>query len=370
MFDNLLAKIFTIFAQVMVKIQPIWDRFKLLISLAIGVAIGLILAWGVFPVQYENANPGNLRADFRSLYLASVAEDYARTNDMRAVRDKLGVGMDMPKIKTIPWRAKPENLQKDLEAAIKYAQAGKYQLGDKLEALKNLQQNLPAMLNAWQSEEAAAQAAAGGFLNTLMRLLAALLLIVLVAAALWYLFVGRKRKAAAVTPPTSPAVAVPAPVGVAVGPGEAEPSSVKSYTYVLGDDYFDPSFSIEIGPDFYGECGIGISETIGAGDPKKVTAFETWLFDKSDIRTVTTVLTSEYAFEDPGLYEKLQPKREGDDLQEIRPGMEVTLETTTLRVKTRITELEYAQGNFPPHSFFQKVTFELRAWVKQPEFKA
>ncbi len=369
MLDTLLAKAFTIFAQVMVKIQPIWDKYKLLISLALGVAIGMVLAYGVFPVQYENANPGNMREDFRSVYLASVAEDYARTNDIRVVRQKLGMGMDIPKVHTIPWRANSAVLQKDLTTAVSYAETGKYNLGDKLTSLKRLQQDLPGMLNAWQAEEDAARAATGGLLNTLIRLLAALLLVTLVAAALWFLFVGRKKQAAQPAPTTTGVFApgVAAPVGELLGEGEVEPSSVKMYTYVLGDDYFDPSFSIEIGADFFGECGIGISETLGAGDPKKVTAFETWLFDKSDIRTVTTVLASEYAFEDPGLIEKMQPKREGDDVQEIRPGMEVTLDTTALRVKARITELEYAQGNFPPNSFFQKVTFELRAWVKQPE---
>ncbi|HQE91239.1 MAG TPA: hypothetical protein PLH19_00770 [Anaerolineae bacterium] len=365
MFDTLLAKVFTIFAQVMVKIQPIWDKYKLLISLALGVAIGMLLAYGIFPVQYENANPGNMRADFRSIYLAGVAEDYARTNDIRAVREKLGMGMEMPKTRTIPWRNDPDVLQKDLDTAVQYAEAGKYNLGEKLTALKRLQQDLPAMISAWQTEEAAATAAAGGLLNTIIRVLAALLVATLIAAALWFFFVGRKKQAVQPASTSSlPATVAVTPTGEIIGE-EIEPSSVKTYTYVLGDDYFDPSFSIEIGADFFGECGIGISETLGAGDPKKVTAFETWLFDKSDIRTVTTVLASQYALEDPGLIEKIQPKREGDDLQEIRPGMEVTLDTTALRVKARVTELEYAQGNFPPNSFFQKVTFELRAWVKQ-----
>jgi hypothetical protein len=368
MFTDLLAKVFMIFAQVMVKIQPIWDKYKLLISLALGVAIGMLLAYGVFPVQYENANPGNMRADFRSVYLASVAEDYARTNDIRAVREKLGMGMEMPKTRTIPWRKGPDLLQKDLDTAVSYAKNGKYNLGDKLTSLTRLQKDLPAMMSAWQAEEAAAESAAGGLLNTLIRALAVLLLITLVAAALWFLLVGRKKQPAQSAPKTAiSAPGVAAPTGALVGEGEVEPSSVKTYTYVLGDDYFDPSFSIEIGADFFGECGIGISETLGAGDPKKVTAFETWLFDKSDIRTVTTVLASEYALEDPGLTEKIQPKREGDDLQEIRPDMEIALDTTALRVKARITELEYAQGNFPPNSFFQKVTFEIRAWVKQIE---
>lgn len=372
MFDTLLAKGFTIFAQVMVKIQPIWDKYKIPISIALGVAIGLILGWGVFPVEWENANPGKLREDFRSIYLAAVAEDYMRTGDAEALRQSLGLGTEMPKKRTIPWRADTDILLKDLDTAVARAEAGRFNIANKLPALRHLQQNLPTLLAMWEAE--AAQTT-GGPLNTLMRILAALLVILLIALALWYLLIGRKQRAAEAVPASGPGAPLPGapPVGV-IPPGmvgeepEVGPSSVKTYTYVLGDDYFDPSFSIEIGADFFGECGIGISETLGAGDPKKVTAFETWLFDKSDIRTVTTVLASDYALQDPDLVEKLQPKREGDNLQQIRPGMEVTLDTTALRVKALITEVEYAQqGTLPANSFFQKVTFELRAWVKQLE---
>jgi hypothetical protein len=376
MLDTLLAKAFTIFAQVMVKIQPIWDKYKILISIALGVAIGLILGWGIIPVKYENANPGNMRADFRSVYLAGVADEYLRTSDAEALRENLGIGTDMPKIRTIPWRNDTDLLKKDLDDAVAYAEAGKFNIADSLPALRNLQTNLSGLLTTWEAEEAATQTA-GGLISTLIRILAALLVIVLIALALWYLLVGRKQRVAEAVPDTGVATGVPLPGAPPVGvipPGmvgeepEVGPSSVKTYTYVLGDDYFDPSFSIEIGPDFFGECGIGISETLGAGDPKKVTAFETWLFDKSDIRTVTTVLASDYALQDSDLLEKLQPKREGDDLQQIRPGMEITLDTTVLRVKALITEVEYAQqGTLPANSFFQKVTFELRAWVKQLE---
>ena len=376
MLDNLLAKAFMIFAQVMVKIQPIWDKYKILISIALGVAIGLILGWGVFPVAYENANPGNMREDFRSVYLAGVAEEYLRTNDANAVREGLGIGTDMPKLRTIPWRANTDILIKDLDAAVAHAEAGRFNIGDRLPALRYLQGSLPGLLTTWEAQEAAAQTA-GGLFSTLIRILAMVLVIVLIALAFWYLLIGRKQRADELAPSAGVAHGIPAPGAPPIGvipPGmvgeepEVGPSSVKTYTYVLGDDYFDPSFSIEIGADFFGECGIGISETLGAGDPKKVTAFETWLFDKSDIRTVTTVLASDYALQDPDLLEKLQPKRDGDNLQEIRPGMEVTLDTTALRVKALITEVEYAQqGTLPGNSFFQKVTFELRAWVKQLE---
>ena len=88
------------------------------------------------------------------------------------------------------------------------------------------------------------------------------------------------------------------------------------------------------------------------------------MFDKSDIRTVTTVLASDYAANDPDLRAKLQPKGE---IQELQSDMEIMLETTALRVKARVKELEYAQGNLPEQSFVQKISFELRDWVKAPD---
>jgi hypothetical protein len=131
-------------------------------------------------------------------------------------------------------------------------------------------------------------------------------------------------------------------------------------TYALGDDRYDMSFSIETGGgDFLGECGVGISETIGTGSPDKVTALEVWLFDKNDIRTVTKVLMSEHCFNDASLKAKLAPKGEA---VLAKKGEVVTLSTQTLRVNARVDDLIYGSGGLPPSSFFQQATIELAAW--------
>jgi hypothetical protein len=131
-------------------------------------------------------------------------------------------------------------------------------------------------------------------------------------------------------------------------------------TYDLGHDTYDESFSIETPMgEFLGECGVGISEALGADEPsKKVTAFEVWLFDKSDIRTVTKVLMSPYAYNDDALRARLAPK--GDPvLAEL--GKSIVLETTSLRVDARVVDLEYDGGAVPPQSQFTKLTVELMA---------
>jgi hypothetical protein len=130
-------------------------------------------------------------------------------------------------------------------------------------------------------------------------------------------------------------------------------------TYNLGHDTYDESFSIETPMgEFLGECGVGISETMGAGEPAQVTAFEVWLFDKSDIRTITKVLMSQYAYNDDALRAKLASK--GDPmLAEL--GKEMVLETSSLRVDARVIDIEYDGGAVPPQSHFAKLTVELAA---------
>ena len=145
--------------------------------------------------------------------------------------------------------------------------------------------------------------------------------------------------------------------------GEETPMSQFMTTYMLGDDLFDDSFSIDSpSGEFLGECGVGISEAIGVGEPKKVAAFEIWLFDKNDIQTVTKVLMSEHAFVDDALRQRLTAK--GEPFQ-ADPGAEVVLETATLRLVARVVDMAYGGGAMPENSHFERVTLELAVWQKE-----
>ena len=138
-------------------------------------------------------------------------------------------------------------------------------------------------------------------------------------------------------------------------------------TYVLGHDTYDDSFSIENSSgDFLGECGVSIAESIGTEAPKNVTAFEVWLFDKNDIRTITKVVMSDHAFFDDALKAKLAPK--GEPVL-ARENETVVLETATLIINAEVTELTYGTGTLPPQSFFERFTIELSAWSKEGDFE-
>ncbi|MBN1873466.1 MAG: hypothetical protein JXA33_04485 [Anaerolineae bacterium] len=357
-FTDILAAFFKLFATVMVKIQPIWDKYKITISLVLGLAIGLVLAWGPFAASWYNASPGSLHPIYRSYYLAYVADDYMRLRDIDKVRGQLG--LDLEKNKAIIWLAKPDQLVKDIQTAQNDGTYWHLTPDQKL-GLQVLEQELD-LIRGIEGEEETVSKTGSPWLTLLFFLLLVFIVVLLIFYLLKRMAARREIQQGGITTGAISGENVAMISEAPVFAEETEPP-VKSFTtnYVLGDDYFDPSFSIEIGNDFLGECGIGISETIGTGDPKKVTAFEAWLFDKSDIRTVTTVLASQYASADPDLSAKLAPKGE---IEILKVGAEIMLETTALRVRARVKELEYAQGNLPPNSFVQHLSIELQAWVK------
>ena len=144
--------------------------------------------------------------------------------------------------------------------------------------------------------------------------------------------------------------------------GLAPPITQTMTTYVLGDDLYDESFSIDTaGGEFLGEYGVGVSETIGVGEPKKVAALEIWLFDKNDIKTATTVIMSEHAYNDPAIRARLEPK---GALNVVRPGEQVLLETETLQLLATAVDLEYGMGALPQNSHFERITLELAIWPR------
>ncbi len=133
-------------------------------------------------------------------------------------------------------------------------------------------------------------------------------------------------------------------------------------SYSLGNDHYEEAFTIETEDGYLGECGVAISESIGVGPPDKVTAFEVWLFDKNDVRTETKVLMSTHAFNDDALQAKLATR--GDPVL-AEPEKIIALETASLQVTARITEMEYGNSGMPGESFFSRITIELAASLKQ-----
>lgn len=343
--NTILAKGGVAFAGFMMNIQKPWEKYRLLFMFLLGLIIGwFLLGWGIFPVRWVDAPPSLLEQSWRQTYVTYVAMEYNSSRNIETARARLGY----------PEYWKAADLQQELAS-----------LAESNPRFAEMYQRLATDIAAAPIVAPTAEtgtASGGGF--PLLTVLGLGLLAILFIGGAFFLLNRLRGGGKEPTEGTGRAGAS--------HPSLAEPTIIEGFegsplgsfvtTYVLGDDFFDPSFSIEMGADFLGECGVGLSESIGVGDPKKITAFEVWLFDKSDIRTVTTVLASEYAFNDAALRSKLTAKGE---VAMLRPGMTVDLETTALRVRVLVKEVEYAQGNLPANSFLQKASFQMEAWVKQ-----
>jgi hypothetical protein len=186
----------------------------------------------------------------------------------------------------------------------------------------------------------------------LFRLCGILLLLLLLVAVIVFLL-GRRRR-----PARKAGVERAAVEWTGAGP---PPLSQWTSNYKLGMDNFDESFSIETEDGaFLGECGMGITEALGQEAPRRVAAFEVWLFDKSDIRTVTKVLMSDYVYNSEGLRSKLLPK--GEPVL-ATPGAAFTLETSSLIVEARVAEMGYGDG-MPAFGYFSNLSVSLVAHLK------
>jgi hypothetical protein len=333
------------------------------IGLVLGLLVGLIVGWTVLgwmllPVQWTDAAPADLHPDYRAFYVQTIADSYALDQDLALAQTRLG-----------QWTE--AELSKAIEDAGAQANSQQSQRLDALAAV------LPGV-TAPPSPAAATPgpsptpAAGGVSLRNIGLVCGGLLLLILLLAGVSILIrIRRPQRAKRETKPTPAVSQRPAPEPVLLveqeGVEEGAPAAMPPLghwmtSYSLGNDTYDESFSIEtpVG-EFLGECGVGISETIGTGPMDKVTAFEVWLFDKNDIRTVTKVLMSAHAFNDETLRARLEPKGEAVLCQ---PNRHITLETASLRVEAVISEMEYGSGQLPPQSFFNRLTVELATWTK------
>jgi len=323
-----------------------------ILGILVGLIIGLVIGWGLWPVQWTDAAPTNLHPGWQDMWLKMAIISYGATGDAANAKveyDALGkTGTDaLARVKASPGGIDP-NLITQFGAAV-----------------STTSQVLPTTVAPGVTPTATT--ATGGRSSLVTLLIVLCVVTFLVGAAIVAYFVLQSRKRAGGVEPTTQIsttdVETPAEWTNYPAPGEQAPMAQFMASYKAGDDLFDDSFSVDSpSGEFLGECGVGISETIGVGVPKKVTAFEVWLFDKNDIQTVTKVLMSAHAFNDPTIRQKLEAK--GEPFQAISGGQTV-LETATLRLVARVVDMAYGQGALPENSYFDSLVLELAIWQKQ-----
>lgn len=337
--------------------QPSRSLFSFVLpvaALVVGIAVGVLISWALWPIPQDLA-PVDLHTGYRDFYLALVANEYSITHKLDDAKIKLGA--DNPG-DAHPWSSK------DIAAALrKLAESPNRADRAQLETLAADLERSPAVL---PTPVSGSNWLLGAFPTWLIAICGVLLLVVLGLVG-WLIVWPRLSEAGAGARPQSAAVRS-AQASKRVEPtttwsGATEKPLAQFVTsYEVGDDRYDTSFPIEAGAnEFLGECGVGISETIGVGSPDKVTAFEVWLFDKTSIATVTKVLLSEFAYNDAALRTKLAPKGEPVLAQ---PDAAIELETNRLKIRARVVDMDYGTGELQPQSFFSKLSLELAVWPR------
>ena len=368
--------------------REVWIAVGL--AFVLGLFVGwLLLGYAIFPVQYTNADPWDLNPTAKTAYVAMVADSFAVNHDLNLARDRLR-GFKTDELTTIVKN--------------QIAQLNQKGQGDDAARLGTFGVSYGLALAPAPSATPAPATGGSNLLGTLIPLLVALVVVILLVAVGLLVYariraqdtqpaprpqrrtVPAEQENATMAPaavrPMTPVTASPmggAPRAAPISTPAAQPApraappprattaaktlGTFAATYKFGDDNYDTAFTLETARnEFLGECGMGISETIGEGKPDKVTAFDLWLFDKSDVRTVTQILMTEYAYNDQTLRARLAQKGE---LTLAEKGKHIPLQTATLRVDATIVDLVYASTpGLAPNSHFQKLIVEMVATQK------
>jgi hypothetical protein len=320
------------------------------IALLIGLIFGLVvLGWWVWPLEWVNGAPVNMSVDYQRQYLCMLIDSYVRNQDQNLMR-----------VRWSSLGSKNVDLLKNLTAS-----ECRFTSNAEIDSFRTLM-NVASVPSQTQTPGATPSPSSSSRVSFLPVLLFCLLTL---AAGGLLLFLLNKRnklnlnpkKKEVKTPETKADFNAPnAPQ--AAEKLQEKPMAQFVASYRIGQDLYDESFSIDsTSGEFLGECGLGIADSIGVGDPKKVTALEMWLFDKNDIQTATKVLMSEYAYKDENIRQRLVAK--GEPIL-IKPGQQFIMETTSLQLEAKVSNLVYGRGPLPENSFFSQLTLEISVFHK------
>ncbi len=77
----------------------------LLTGLALGIGLGLLIAWVLAPVQYTDTTPSTLRADFKDQYRFMIASAYNASRDLGRAQARLNTLSDLDPVKALGEQA-------------------------------------------------------------------------------------------------------------------------------------------------------------------------------------------------------------------------------------------------------------------------
>ncbi|MBE2266943.1 MAG: hypothetical protein IAE80_01840 [Anaerolinea sp.] len=338
---------------VVVLLKPYLPRWATILALLLGIGIGFLGAYVLFPTQYYDGDVLTLEQSWQDEWVKLLADRNAAANaDVSANIIELLSQIDDPLSvinRLLNDPTEQENYGK-LQAILPYAQVAQETAPPVAPVQPNTTDNLLPFI-----------------VVPLVSVIVVFVVIILYGMFIYPNLIEPLQRRGQKPDPTVAAeranreeakkVFETQKTDFAATTNLGTPIMQRMSTYTAGFGQYDDSFTIEDAEErFLGECGAGIAETTADG---KATAVEVWLFDKDDfVRTMTKVFVSEGAMTDPAVRSRLQEK---GDLILAQTGAILTLETAALRLQARIIDLQYAPGS---NAAIQKLTLELAAWTR------
>lgn len=323
-------------------------------GIVVGILLGLIYGWAINPVEWVDAAIVHLRPDLQEEYLRMSIESYANNPDAPLAIKRFG---DMG-----------ENGNQVLDDIA--ANPGKLNAETIRAYAATVQAQVPEVAAEPPAEGSAAAEEATASRSILSWLLPVMCVIILgVGGGAFYMFygkdmIGRWREGRTTVERTTDVSGEEQQYEWTdfTAMGEEPPLFQFLSSYQIGDDRFEHQFDIESpSGEFLGSCGIGILDTLGVGEPKKVTAFEIWLFEAKSAQTDTKVLMSAHAYLNEGIRKKLEGKGE---LVLAEQGSELVMETNTLRMIGRVVDMSYAANALAADGVFDHLILEKSVWQR------
>jgi len=305
----------------------------------VGLLLGwLIIGWWLWPVDWTDADPWDLRVAHQERYVVLVAGDYTQSRNADQARQALA-GWDDQALADL--LATMQNQTSSLETRRQLAELGSVLALPKSEPLALTEPGAFPSLPSLRSRLVTV-------CGTAVAVVAAAVLIIFAASARpWESIAKRVQE-------VQPATAVEEP--------ELTSNHFLSIYSQDQDDYAD-YFPIKA-PNgrFLGECGLkSIGRLSGRGTPQRVSTLEMVLLDSLDHCTETRILMSRYGYEDGTLRRELTTHGE---LILAEPGAQILVETKNLQMLATITDLEYADQE-PAQGVFQRMVVDLEVKIMQ-----
>jgi len=87
------------------RLHAVLQLWPILLGVLLGLSLGILFAWVVSPLDYIEAKPATLHADFKDQYRALIASAYLATGDLEKARQRLHQLEDEDSVRALTLQA-------------------------------------------------------------------------------------------------------------------------------------------------------------------------------------------------------------------------------------------------------------------------